>query len=186
MSIKEKMGQMAGKFLKNCVEHNGTFLFGTAAAGWILASAAQTLGLIANKNITKEEKRFLVPQEILDGTFNILTYVGISATLMKGAKHLAGKNFPNQPKVVEGANTLAAIAGGIISSNIITPILRNKTSVIVKKKMEEKSMKMPPVEIYDSKTYPNFTSNGKPLTMQNYINSARHLSQIKTGGTLRI
>lgn len=182
MSIGEKMGQAAGKFLRSCVDNNGTFLFGAAAASWILASTAQTIGLMANKNIGKEEKEFLVPQEILDGTFNIVSYAAITYPLMKGAEAVVKAKIPNNNAAVQGAKTIAAIAGGIISSNIITPILRNKTGSIVKEKMEKKNLTMPAPEIYDGKTQPNFQAN-KPMTMNSYLNFTKNMPM---SGSLRI
>ena len=52
-------------------DNNASFLFATAAIGWILASAAQTFGILKSKELSKEDKKFLVPQEIADGTANI-------------------------------------------------------------------------------------------------------------------
>ncbi|MCD8024829.1 MAG: hypothetical protein LUE64_04775 [Candidatus Gastranaerophilales bacterium] len=179
----EKIGSMAGKFLKNCVEHNSTFLFITSAAGWALASTAQTIGLAANKEIPKEEKKFLVPQEILDGTFNIASYAAISLPLMKGVEKLAQSKFPNNNKAVEGARCLAAIAGGIVSSNIITPVLRNKTGAIVKEKMESKNLTPPPAQIYDGKTQPFFRAKNPPLSIQSYMNFTKSMPN---SGSLRI
>ena len=169
MGIKEQAIEKTGKFLRSCVDNNGMFLFATAAAGWALASLAQTVGLITNKDIGKEEKKFLVPQEIMNGTFNIATYAAVTIPIMGAASKIAQKKFPNSKQAVEGAKTLAAIAGGVISSNIITPILRNKSSVVIKKIMEEKNLTPPPPEIYDGKTAPYFRAK-QPLTMKNYIN----------------
>lgn len=182
MGLKEKAAEMTGKFLKSCVENNGMFLFATAAAGWALASTAQTIGLITNKNIGKEEKKFLVPQEIMDGTFNIASYAAVTLPLMGAASAISKGKFPNNEKAVEGAKTLAAIAGGIISSNIITPILRNKSSVFIKKKMEEKNLTPPPPSVYDGKTYPNFRAK-QPMSMQSYINFTKSMPM---SGSLRI
>lgn len=182
MSIMQNIGKAGGKLLKSCVDNNGNFLFATAAMGWILASAAQTIGLVANKNIGKEEKKFLVPQEILDGTFNIVSYAAVTLPVMGLAQKAAAKHFPDNKQIVEGARTLAAIAGGIVSSNIITPVLRNKSSVIVKKKMEEKNLTPPPAEIYDGKTYPNFRAK-QPMNMQSYINFTKSMPN---SGSLRI
>ncbi len=182
MALQDKMGKMAGGFLKKCVDNNGLFLFGTAAAGWILASAAQTIGLMTNKNIGKEEKKFLVPQEIMDGTFNILTYAAVTIPILSMASKAATKRYPDNKQAIEGAKTLAAIAGGVISSNIITPLLRNKTSVMIKKRMEEKNLTMPPVEIYDGKTQPNFRAK-QPFTMEAYM---RHTKNLPYSGSLKI
>ena len=168
MSFKENIMQKSGKLLNKCVKNNGLFLFASLATAWLLASTAQTFGLVFNKKIPKEKKKFLVPQEIMDGAFNIATYAAITVPLMAGAGKIAKKNFKNEA-AIEGAKTIAAVAGGILSSNIITPLLRNKTSVIIKNKMEKANGGEPvkPI-IYNGKSYPYFRANQQPLTMTNY------------------
>ncbi len=182
MSIMQKAADLTGKFLRKCVDNNGMFLFATAAAGWALASAAQTVGLLANKEISKEEKKFLVPQEILDGTFNIVSYAAVTLPVMAGAKALASRHYADNKQVIEGAKTLAAIAGGVISSNIVTPILRNKSGAIIKEKMEKKNLTVPSPEVYDFKTQPNFSKKPR-LTMKSYINFTKIMPN---SGTLKI
>lgn len=175
MGFRENAANLTGKFLRKCVENNGMFLFATAAAGWALASAAQTVGLIANKEITKEEKRFLVPQEIMDGTFNIVSYAAITLPVMYGVEKLAGRHYGDNKQIIEGAKTLAAIAGSVVSSNIVTPLLRNKSSVYIKQKMEENKLNVPAPEIYDFKTQPYFAKQPR-LTMDNYMNLTKTMS----------
>ena len=182
MNIIEGAAKAGGKILNESVKNNGNFLFLSAAAGWVLASMAQTIGLITNKEIGKEEKKFLVPQEVLDGTFNIASYAAVTVPIMNLASKVAGKKMPNNKQAIEGARTLAAIAGGVISSNIITPALRNKWSVIIKKAMEKKNLTPPPPEIYDGRTYPNFRAK-QPLTMQNYINFTKSMPH---SGSLKV
>lgn len=183
MSIKESLMKNTGKFLNSAKDNNGIFLFGTLAASWILASCAQTIGLVCNKKIPKEDKKFLVPQEIMDGSFNIATYAGVTLPLMGLAGKIATKKLPNNKMAIEGAKTTAAIVGGIISSNILTPLLRNKTSACIRKKMEEK--KGGPIEpiIYNNKSYPYFKANNSPLTLNNYKNM---VSSKTYSGSLRI
>lgn len=182
MSIANQAGKTAGKFLNTCVENNSAFLFVALAAGWALASLAHTVSLITSKKIGKKEKKFLVPQEVMDGTFNIATYAAVTIPIMKLAGNWANKKFPTNKQAVEGAKTLATIAGGIISSNIVTPLLRNKTGVMIKNKVEEKNLTMPPVEVYDRKTQPYFKAK-QPFTMDGYI---RHTKTMTYGGSLKI
>ena len=182
MSIKEQIMKSSGKFLNACKNNNGLFLFGAFAVAWALASTAQTVGLALNKKIPKEEKKFLIPQEIMDGTFNIASYAAITLPLIAGVGKLAQKKFPTDSKAIEGAKCLAAVAGGILSSNIITPLLRNKTGVWIKNKFGEKApLKTQGTTLYDTKPYPYFKANEKPLTMANYINMTKTYS-----GSLKI
>ncbi len=172
MALKEQFTKTAGKILNKSIENNGLFLFVTAAASWCLASTAQAIGLVFNKDISKEDKKFLVPQEILDGTFNIATFAAVTLPLMKLAGDVADKKFNNKI-ATEGAKTLASVAGGIISSNIITPLLRNKTGSIVKDKMEKtKGEPISPV-VYNNKSYPFFKAKNMPSSLQSYKNSVR-------------
>ncbi len=190
MGFKEQAARTAGKFLKGCVDNNGMFLFLSAAAGWALGSTAQTIGLMTNKNIGKEEKKFLVPQEILDGAFNVLSYAAVTLPLMSKAKKLAVAKFPNKAEIASGASTLAAIAGGIISSNIITPVLRNKSSVRVKNIMDKKraDQKLDVVSKPDELSFPKSSFalapdiKTAPLDIKSYM----QLTKIPTGGSLRV
>ena len=56
------MANFGQKIIAACAHDNAKFLFLSAASGWFLASAAQTFGIIANKKIDKEDKKFLIPQ----------------------------------------------------------------------------------------------------------------------------
>lgn len=182
MSFLDKMAQAGGKLLKKCVDNNGMFLFVTAAASWFLASASQTVALIFNKKIDKEQKNFMIPQEILDGTFNIASYVAITLPIMGLAKKGALKNFPDNRQAVEGAKTIAAIAGGVISSNIVTPILRNKFGVAFKDKFAPKENEINPNPI-QTPAAPANPQLRQPLTMNAYLNFTKNLP---SGGSLRI
>ena len=57
----------------------------TGVLGWFLSSAAQVGAIIYNKDIPKEAKWFLVPQEIGDGAVNVLSFLALTT----GIKALA-------------------------------------------------------------------------------------------------
>lgn len=164
-------------------DNNANFLFITAALGWFLASAAQTFGLAKNKELTKEEKKFLVPQEIMDGTANIGMYALVTTKLMDFAENLAkpnkkGKlpinlkneagqildykdNIKEYAKLGNNLKTGAAILGGVISTCILTPIVRNAFGAYMKKRSDKNNpvanTNTTPVDIYGSRTQPYFT-----------------------------
>lgn len=162
-------------------DNNASFLFVTAALGWVLASAAQTFGLLQNKELTKEDKKFLVPQEIMDGTANIAMYALVTTRLMNGAKKLTqpgknGKPFINlkdnfgnildyasnqaqYEKMGRNLKTGAAILGGVISTCILTPVVRNAFAAYMKKKSENKSEehKLTLQDNYSGRIQPFFT-----------------------------
>lgn len=140
----------------------GKILVATSIFGWLASSAAQILGILVNDKYTKKQKKFLVPQEMMDALTNIGAYLAITLPLRKGigkcvstGKIASSKilKFMNQKGLLEKRGKLdfnitqhpdfgniqssylkfngftdaaAAITGGVISSNIITPIIRNK------------------------------------------------------------
>lgn len=133
-----------------------------SAGGWLASSIAQVAGIYLNKHYTKEEKSFMIPQELADAFVNIGAFLLVTKSLKsltskmvetgkltpksiqkflgdKGLLSERGK-FDFNVTEVEGfqeyrpvyntfktvAESTAAIVGGILSSNIITPVLRNK------------------------------------------------------------
>ena len=138
----------------------------TGSIGWILSSLAQVTAIGVNDKYSKEDKQFLIPQEIADGAVNVTLFY----TLTAGCKQIAEKLFesgkvivPNTKKALQdglkkhnidmktlqeynipvskimtdeqalksfknaksGAAIIASLIGSVISSNIVTPIVRN-------------------------------------------------------------
>lgn len=144
------------------VNNTANVLIMASSLGWLASSLAQVAGIYFNKNYTKEEKSFMIPQELADAAVNIGMFLLVTKSLKglatkmvetgkltpksisrfldeKGLSAMRG-NFDFNLTAVEGfsahqetyhafktgAEATAAIIGGIISSNIITPVLRNK------------------------------------------------------------
>lgn len=142
-----------------------------SSAGWLASSVAQIIGIYFNKNYTKEQKSFMIPQEFADAVVNIgsfllvtksfkslsskmvetgkiipksiHTFLGEKGLLSERGKfdfnvtevegfHKHRQTYNNFKTMVEST---AAIGGGILSSNIITPILRNKIASMRKDKV---------------------------------------------------
>lgn len=178
-------------------DNNASFLFVTAAMGWVLASFAQTVGLMHNKELSKEDKKFLVPQEIADGAANIGMYALVTTQLMKGAEKLTqpGKNgkpfinlkdetgnileyakHPEQyAKMGRNLQTGAAILGGIISTCILTPIVRNAFAGYMKKKSDEKApeQKLTLQDNYSGRIQPFFTKTYSFPAFKSYSGNMR-------------
>lgn len=189
----------------------GSMLIVTSAMGWALASTAQIFGIAKNNKYSKDEKNFLIKQEIADASLNILTFCAITTSFKNLAKGLvdSGKiitpkisNFCKkqnidltQPKTSiskiiseklqntvaniekakttgigdiqalrkqrnvlrtfqnktlipfeNGAEVVGTLGGGILASNIITPICRNKIAASAVKKQQQQT--------YQSTAYP--------------------------------
>ncbi|MBD5401902.1 hypothetical protein HDR58_03745 [bacterium] len=86
---------------KNCVarnygEHPGKMLIHTGIIGWVLSSAAQVAAIVINDKIPKEQKMYLIPQEIADAGVNIASFYLITQSFKSLASKLVstGKWLP--------------------------------------------------------------------------------------------
>ncbi len=167
-------GQMWNKLRNKAFDKFSTnqsgMLIWTAAIGWMLSSAAQIGAIVANDKIDRDEKEFLVPQEIADAIVNILLFIGITTSLSRFAGKLVSTGKLTNTKILNAlkepsalreleakklnielgkfstnlgeieairhvykpfenaVKSIASLPGMIISSNIITPIIRNRAA----------------------------------------------------------
>jgi len=149
-------------------------LIATTILGWVASSTAQVLGIIKNDKYSKEQKNFMINQEIGDAMINIGTFFIITTPIKKLASKMVstGKLLPKSLQRIliknnDGPNlgkldfkvidrpylsqdmkktynsfhnfmsTSSAVLGGIISSNIVTPILRNKYAAKRQHKLQD-------------------------------------------------
>lgn len=193
-------------FLVHYGENPGKMLVHTGTLGWILSSLAQVWAVVFNDKIPKEQKTFLIPQEIADAAINILSFYAITSSITSYAsklvstgklrtpkidafikkhqlkKHVGNINFniselANFDEVAKpykrfnaGVGVAASTVGSIISSNIITPVLRNK---FASERQKDAIAKMQEVEQSRLKA-------PKGISMYQYqLNAARRSSGLK-------
>ena len=158
----------------NFKKNTATMLVVTGTIGWGLSSLAQIGALIFNPKLSKEQKSFLIPQEIADAAVNISAFFLITQATKKIISKLAStgkiapskvrtfldknkdlygnkvgkldldldnvlKNEPSFPKdsyysFKNYATTMGTIGASIVSSNIITPIIRNSMAAKMQNK----------------------------------------------------
>ena len=154
-------------------------LIWTGVAGWGLSSLAQICGIAFNKKISKEQKSFLIPQEIADACVNVGSFFLITqsvkslvAKLFKTGKFApasvrnylqknkklygdkVGKLDFSLDKVLKKQNdstedsnyacknfytALATVGAGVLSSNIVTPLIRNYSASKMQKTYLDKT-----------------------------------------------
>lgn len=84
----------------------GKMLKHTGAIGWALSSLAQVCAIIFNDNLKKEQKMFMIPQEIADAAVNIISFFAITSTFtsiaVRGVRcgKILPKNVKNYLKVI--------------------------------------------------------------------------------------
>ncbi len=72
---------------KNYGENPGKMLVHTGVLGWILSAMAQVSAVVFNDKISKEQKSFLIPQEMADAAINIISFYVVTSSF----KNLASK-----------------------------------------------------------------------------------------------
>ena len=91
----------------------------TGVLGWALSSAAQVVAIVVNDKIPKDQKMFLIPQEILDGAINVASFFLVTTTLKNFASKLVSsgkiantkiRNFLNKQNLID-ANGQKLIVG---------------------------------------------------------------------------
>lgn len=86
---------------KHYGKDTGKMLIHTGVVGWILSAAAQVMAIVVNDKIPKEQKMYLVPQELADAGVNILSFY----TITQGCKSVASKLVKSGkllPKTIRG------------------------------------------------------------------------------------
>ncbi|MFA7658648.1 MAG: hypothetical protein WCY19_04380 [Candidatus Gastranaerophilaceae bacterium] len=66
----------------------GKMLLHTGTIAWIVSSAAQILAIIANDKVSKEQKKFMIPQEMADAAINILAFYTLTNGIQNFTKKL--------------------------------------------------------------------------------------------------
>lgn len=184
-------GSLMQRGLEYIYEHfkkdTGLMLIITGAAGWILSSGAQMLGIIFNPKIPREQKGFLLPQEFFEALTNIVTFLGITYLTKKSISKMAStgkiapqsvRDFLNKNKDIYGdkigklsldlddvlktepkfpkesyyayknfVTTVGTVGASILSTNIITPVVRNYLASSTQKKYINKREQTNPVNI---------------------------------------
>lgn len=103
LPFMKQCSKMFGDF-KNFV-YNGygdepaKMLVHTGTLGWILSSLAQIGAVVFNEKIPKEQKAFLIPQEIGDAAVNILSFYLITNSLKNFSAKLVSSGKLVTPKI---------------------------------------------------------------------------------------
>lgn len=93
-------------------DNPGKMLIHTGVIGWVLSSAAQVLAIVINDKIPKEQKMFLVPQEMADAAVNIASFYLITQSFKSVASKLV-KTGKWLPGTVRDALEKSDVAGKV-------------------------------------------------------------------------
>ena len=162
MSFMTVLKNQLDKIARASADNMGDVLIFTSVAGWLASSAAQIIGIAVNDKYTKDQKKFMLPQEMADAAINIGSFLLFTTSLKALSSKLVSTGKLAPKKVVQFlkdsglekqrgkfnfdvtladgfhevrqcytgfknfSDSAAAVIGGIISSNIVTPYLRNE------------------------------------------------------------
>lgn len=93
MTIQNLFSKMKVNLFNIYTKDHGKGLIHTGAIGWFFSSLAQVTVVATDKNISKKEKKFLVPQEICDGVTNVTLYYTISQIIKNSGDWLINKGY---------------------------------------------------------------------------------------------
>lgn len=79
----------------------GQMLIYTGVLGWFISSLAQVVAIAFNDKIPKEQKAFLIPQEIGDGAINVISFFLVTNSLKTVASKLVSTGKLTTPAIKE-------------------------------------------------------------------------------------
>lgn len=118
---------MLNSIAKAYGEHPGKMLVHTGVIGWLLSSAAQVCAIVINDKIPKEQKMFMIPQEVADAAVNIASFYLITQSVKSVALKLvnSGRLLPKAVKdflTHKGvAEKLGKAGFDVYESKLLTP-----------------------------------------------------------------
>jgi len=130
--MASKWGNLKNYLYKHYGQESGKMIVHAGLITWTTATFGQIAAVMFNKKIDSDQKKFLIPQEILDGAINILAFYTITASMKAVASRLVStgkwsnqvirdfvKKNPKGFKMGELSTNLA---------NLIAPYIRNPLS----------------------------------------------------------
>lgn len=184
--------------LKNIVykhygQESGKLLVHAGLITWTTACLSQVVAIILNDKMPKEQKKFLIPQELADGAVNIMSFYLITNSMKNIGSKLAStgkwstksiRNFVEKNPLTNnlkmgdielnlgqmfkeneefhqaydnfkgGMEMISAVTGAVISSNLVTPFVRNAWAAKRQKQVLAKEGAGVGMNIYQKSVYP--------------------------------
>ena len=117
------------------------FLRYTTAVIYLISTAAQSYGIVTNKDVPKKEKNFLLLQELVNGALELGTFLTIATGFENWGRNLVDKGVIIGEKVAKanptfrkGVTMAFSIFGTVLAFNLVTPLLRNPIIHMIQKK----------------------------------------------------
>jgi len=99
MSMLSSLKRFSNYAYENMTKNPGNMFLVTGTLGWILSSLAQVTAVVINPKIPKEQKKFLIPQEMADAAANIASFFIITKAFTKFGEGLVQSGKLSTPKI---------------------------------------------------------------------------------------
>ncbi len=99
MSIASAFNNFKNTILTKYGPNPAKMLIYTGVLGWFLSSAAQVFAIAVNNNIPKEQKMFLIPQEIGDGAINVMSFFLVTSAVKNLTSRLVSSGKIATPEI---------------------------------------------------------------------------------------
>lgn len=99
MNVNKLFNDFKNTILTKYGPNPAKMLIYTGVLGWFLSSAAQVVAIAVNDKIPKEQKMFLIPQEIGDGAINVLSFFLVTSGIKSLASKLVSSGKLATPKI---------------------------------------------------------------------------------------
>ena len=165
--------RVKANLFENYSKDAGKMLLHTGTLAWTTSAIAQIFGIINNDKISKDQKKFLVPQEIADAAINILSFYMVTDTIQNFTKKMASKGKIISPAIkkfcedhgIKIGEKTTDIGKSILSSvdEYKAAIKVNETENIamIGSKKEELTQKIQKLNEFYDKTYSPFENGLK-------------------------
>lgn len=182
------LSKLIQQFSKYALDQPAPFLRYTTAVIYAISTAAQSGGLVINKSIPPEEKKFLLLQEIINGALELGTFLTIATGFENLGRKLVDKGVivaaetaKANPAFRKGVAMAFSLFGTIVAFNLVTPLLRNPIAAVIqskfmKKKIDDKQQLTRPmlpsyqlnsnVRVVNNNPFANFERKMSPIKMQ--------------------
>lgn len=190
----------------------GKMLIHTGVIGWVLSSAAQVAAIVINDKIPKEQKMFLIPQEMADACVNIASFYLITQSFTSVTSKLVstGKWLPQSVRTFLNKSDLANKVGkkgfdvlkhGKLPEELITKYKKfengmdfigttlgsvlscNIVTPIIRNEIAARRQKSSIAKMNSSNVQP---VKKIPFTQKTSMNEFQTLSQVKYSSSLKI
>lgn len=124
-----------------------TFVKYAGATTIACSSVGFAMAIAQNKDTPAKEKRFLIPQELLDGLVNVTLFLLLTSKAQTLGEKFLKKKYGNIAKengidikvAAESFGMITSIVGSVISQSIATPLVRNAIASKIQKNRQNKA-----------------------------------------------